>query len=685
MDAAPEATVEVAHARDAQAGEMLTRRAVSVRPSSVDEDARTVDLVWSTGAAVERYGFLPDGSVGRFIEELSLDRRHVDLSRLNAGAPLLDSHDSWDLRSVVGVVERASVDGARGVCTVRFSDREDVEPIWRDVKAGILRNVSVGYQVSRWEDVTGERDKTKRLRAVRWQPMEVSLVAIPADAGAHVRAAGETRTTLPHEAAAPARSTESEMADHATPSAAESAAVETHETRAAPAAVDHTAAIAAERERVAEITALARDHGLGGEFMDQHIRAGTGLDEARRLALAALVKRDREEAPEIRNAVRAEVVEDGRDKWLRGAEQWLFQKAGVGKIVVDAAKARGESVQLDAGEFRGLRMEDLARESLERSGVRTRGMGRLDMIGAALTHRSITQSTSDFAVLLENAMHKTLLAAYATQPDTWSRFCATGSVSDFRAHNRYRLGTFGRLDAVTETGEFKNKSIPDGTKEQISASTFGNIINLSRQAIINDDMGAFSRLATALGRAARLSIEVDVYGLLTSNAGVGPTMSDGKALFHADHGNLAAAAAPSVASIDAARQLMASQKDRSGNEYLDIRPAVWVGPLSLGGSARVINGAQYDPDTANKLQRPNMVAGLYSDIVDTPRLTGTAWYSFADPAIAPALEVAFLDGQSEPFLATEDGWRVDGVEWKVRLDYGVAAVDYVGVVRNPGA
>jgi hypothetical protein len=107
-------------------------------------------------------------------------------------------------------------------------------------------------------------------------------------------------------------------------------------------------------------------------------------------------------------------------------------------------------------------------------------------------------------------------------------------------------------------------------------------------------------------------------------------------------------------------------------------------PIGLGGTARSINDAQYDPDTANKLQKPNVVNGLFRDIVDTPRLTGTRRYSFADATEAPVLEVAFLDGRQEPYLEVQDGFDVDGARYKVRLDYGVAAVDYRGAVTNAG-
>jgi ATP-dependent Clp endopeptidase proteolytic subunit ClpP len=357
-----------------------------------------------------------------------------------------------------------------------------------------------------------------------------------------------------------------------------------------------------------------------------------------------------------------------------------FRAAAASVIMARAAVPGAKAVDA-ANPLRGMRMIDIARECLARAGINVKGMDQRQIVAAAFT-----QSGSDFPILLENVLHKTLQSAYAVAPDTWSRFCKIGSVSDFREHSRYRVGSIANLDVVNELGEFSNKAIPDGEKGSITADTKGNIINISRQAIINDDLDAFVGLATMLGRAAKRTIERDVYAMLSANSGFGPTMSDGKALFHVDHGNISGSAGvPSVTSIEAARVAMASQRDISGNDYLDLRPAIWLGPVGLGGQARVANGSEYDPDSNNKLQRTNIVRGLFRDIVDTPRLSGTPWYLFADPSDAPVFEVAFLDGVQEPYIELENGFDVDGARWKVRLDFGVAAIDTKGAVRNAGA
>lgn len=362
-------------------------------------------------------------------------------------------------------------------------------------------------------------------------------------------------------------------------------------------------------------------------------------------------------------------------------EREKFNDSIVASLLVRAGLASAEQRQLAAKcESRNFSLMEHAKASLSRAGINHQSMNVPQLAQAALT-----QTTSDFPVLLENAMHKAMLDSYRATPDTWSRWCRTGSVSDFRAHNRYRTGTIGNYQTVNEAGEYENVVIPDGEKSSITAVDRGLIINLTYQMIVNDDLGAFLRLAADLGRAGRRTVEAAVYALLAEGSGLGPVMGDGHRLFATEHKNLGTGAALSMASIDADRVVMGSQTDISGNDFLDLRPAVWVGPLALGGTARTINDAQYDPDTANKLQKPNMVRGLFRDIVDTARLTGTRSYMFADPNDAPVVEVAFLNGEQEPYIVLEESFNSRGNKYRATLDFGVGAVDFRGAVTNAGA
>lgn len=425
-------------------------------------------------------------------------------------------------------------------------------------------------------------------------------------------------------------------------------------------------AIKAERDRVAQIRRAVRAASLGEDFADELVRDGVSVEEAQAKVIDKWAAKE-DPATDTQSHVRVEGLRDETEKVREGMRNAILGRARV--------------IQPDpANEYRGMRLMDMARESLERAGANPRGMSPMEIVGAAFTH-----STSDFGTVLEEALHKTLLDSYQAVPDTWRRFCAVGNLSDFRPHNRYRMGTFGNLETVDENGEFRHGTLSDAEKETIQAETKGKLLTISRQMIVNDDLGAFIGVAQKMGRGAARTVEIDVYALLTSNSGNGPTMNDGNPLFDAAHNNIVSiGATPSVATFEDMRVLMAQQQDPDGNDYLDLRPSVWLGPVGQGGDARVVNDAQYDPDTSNKLQKPNKVRGLVDDIVDTPRLSGTVHYMFTSPMDNPVLEVGFLDGEDMPFLDQQDGFTVDGTSFKVRLDYGVAAVDWRGVVKNPG-
>lgn len=379
-----------------------------------------------------------------------------------------------------------------------------------------------------------------------------------------------------------------------------------------------------------------------------------------------------EGATPVAGAHSVRTVEDETDKRLDAMVNALLVRAGVASADVRASIGRNP--------YRGASLLDHARASLDRAGFDHRGRDKMEMVAAAFT-----QSTSDFPILLENAMHRTLQQAYAAAADTWRRFCDVGSVSDFRDHPRYRLAALQNLQTTNELGEFKNATIPDGEKARVRIGTKGMIINLSRQAVINDDLGAFIGLAAQLGRAAARTIEADVYALLALNAGLGPVMDDGFTLFHTSHGNIGTGAALSQDSVEADRVLMVQQKEPGGQDYLSLQPTVLLVPSGLRARAIEINGAEFN-EAANKGdRRPSAVRGLYSDIVDTPRISGTRRYSFAAPSVAPVLEVDFLDGIEEPFLEQKTGFDVDGSSFKVRHDFGVSVVDYRGATTNAGA
>lgn len=440
----------------------------------------------------------------------------------------------------------------------------------------------------------------------------------------------------------------------------------------APDAASRDQILAADRTRRSEIRASFDRfaHHQGVTELRQACEDDAGVTP--QAAGARLLAHLGAQAAPIAGGRSVETVEDEADKRRQGTVSALLVRAGYG--------SEQDRANHGANPWRGMTLSEMARASLNAGQVSARGMDKRAMVAAAFT-----QSTSDFPIILSDVVHRTLQAAYARQAFTWRQFCKIGTVSDFREHKRIRTGSLGNLQTKNELGEYKTVSIPDGESATVSAETKGYIINLSREMIINDDLGAITDQSGAMGQSAARTIETDVYALLRMNNGMGPLMRDGKPLFHADHNNVAPGAAISTDSAQQYRLLMASQKDVSGNDFLDIQPAVWLGPLGLEVQAKLINQAQYEPSVGKNSTTPNISLGLFRDIVGTPRLPGTRQYAFADPQLAPVLEVSFLDGIEAPFIEQESAFDTDGTRWKVRLDFGVDAIDYRGAVTNAGA
>lgn len=431
-------------------------------------------------------------------------------------------------------------------------------------------------------------------------------------------------------------------------------------------------ALAADRERRAAIRArFARHLPMAGvqTLLDACLDDAACSPEAAGLKLLDHIGAG---ATPVNGALGIAAGEDEQDKRI-GAQ-------------VDALLARMGQTRADgANPYRGLSLGEMARRSLARAGVRVEGQTIEELAPRALRHGPVygMQGTSDFPVVLENTLHKLLLAGYTAQPITYDQWCKIGDVSDFREWKRLVPGMIGNLDTVNEHGEYLNKALPDAVANTVSVVRRGNIVQITPETLVNDDIGYVQSLADGLGRSGARAIERAVYVYLESN----PVLSDGVPLFHATHGNLAASgAAPTMALLDAAASAMAVQTAPGADaEYLDISPYAALANRALKGTLIGIVEAEYDPDTANKLQKPNIVRGIVERIVTTPRLSAAPWYLFADPNVAPVIEVVFLNGQREPRLVQEESFRTGGLSWRVELPFGVGAIDYRGGYKNPGA
>ncbi len=660
---------------------MLSLRA-AVRAGSVDVDARTVELTWTTGAKGRRWSW----DVGSYMEELEVSEDAVRLDRLNNGAPFLNAHNSYELGDVIGVVEKAWIDGAEGRALVRFSKRDDVEKIFSDVQDGILRNISVGYAVHRYEVTESADDKLPTYRAVDWEPMELSLVPIGFDDGGKFRSAktadeykGQRFNTIfeVREANQPTGTTA------AVPTTQEEDAMTEEEKRAAEEAkraADETLrreSAEAERKRSLNIRTMARKVQLDDEaFIDDLVERGVSVADASIALIDKVAEKQAKDQPNTRSS-QPTVVTGGLDVTVLNAKRAAMQNALLHRCDV--------SVKLeDAGrEFRGMRLVDMAREFVEMAGGNARGMTPQELARAALgcdrqaVRAAGMHSTSDFPLLLGSTVNRTLRDAYTNAPQTWRPLGRQTTVPDFRAVTRAALGDIAALEQVKEHGEYKYGTLSeDGAP--IKVAKFGKIIAITWETIVNDDLGALTRIPAALGNAAAATESNVVWALLLGN----PNFTDGTPFFDAAHGNVAGSGgAINTTTLAAARAAMRKQKSKAG-EFLNLAPEFLVVGPDKELEAYQFTSSNYVPAKNADI---NDVRNASLTVIVDARITGNQWYLYAAPGAVDTFEYAYLEGEQGVFTETREGFEVDGMEIKARLVFGAGWIDYRGAYKNPGA
>ncbi|MFQ3623608.1 MAG: prohead protease/major capsid protein fusion protein [Acetobacteraceae bacterium] len=596
--------------------EVLTRRA-TFAPATWDEAERAVEVVWTTGAAVERRD-----ARGPFLEVLDVSPGAVDLSRFE-GAPVLNAHRQASTRDVLGVVEAPRIEAGRGIARIRFSERPEVQPIVADVRAGVLRYVSVGYRVTAWregKDSSGRRTMT----AAKWQPVELSLVPVPADPGALIRGAiVETVTEAP---AAPE-----------------------------PAPAQNRAEVNREIRSIAEAT------GLGRAWADSHIDAETKIDDVRREALAELAKRSAAASaarPTIRVGASAE------DPALRRA------------AMVDGLAARIlnlREVPEPARPYAQMSFAAIARDVLERAGESTFGLSE-----GALTLRAMATS-SDFVGLLADAAGKISRAAYEQAPIAVRAVARQVSVTRLHDVRSSALSEARPLTELNEGAEIPFSPLAEATA-RYSLRTYGAVFNLSRRALANDDAGAFAAVARRMGESASEAEASLFAAMLAENGGDGPLIA-GSAMFSTSRGTKAStAAAIGDNSLADARAALRSMKGPNG-QPVNVVPRFLVVPPALETAAERWVATALVPSSASNV---NPFAGMLTVVVEPRLASATRWYLFAGPEMSN-FELARVAGLEAPRVETRPGWGTDAIEWRVVHDFGLGAVDWRGAFMNPGA
>lgn len=648
-----------------------------INVSIVDEEKRVVRLSFSSEEPYLRQTWWDDP----WIEVLGHKDEEVDLFRFANRATVHYNH-SRRREDRIGVVLEASIKDGRGEALIQISDRADVEDVWNDLKKGLLCNVSVGYKIHEKVLTKQNDDGPNEYRVILWEPVELSIVDIPADPTVGVgRGDGvETNYRVLDIETAPDDSgqrKESEMGDETTQketpaddTTREDGDVVTKDEAKKQVSDAERAALKAEDDRKRELRTIFDGHTATAGVEDL-LRtciddSSIDVDTARKRLLKVLG----DSTAQIGGG-QVQAGSDEADKFRDGVIIAIEARAGVKGVTVE-----------DDNPWRGLTLVEIARAALEINNLDSSG-GRMDVVGRAFTMRSsaIGHTPSDFANILQNVANKAVLRGFDEAQESWQKWCQVGNLSDFKQAHRVQLSSFDDLDLIGPGGEYKYGTFSD-RGETIQLGTYGKIFAITRQAIINDDMQILSSVPSKMGRAAARVPGDLAYAVLTTN----PVMSDGNALFSGAHNNEGTAGAPSVVLIDEAGRLMALQSDVSGNATnLNITLGAVLVPRTLLGTAQVVRTSEFDPASTTNSRAPNHVRNTFEVVWDARLDTDstTRWYGVADKS-HDTVEVAFLDGVQEPTTEEKQGWNIDGAEFKVRLDCAAAAMEWRSFTRNQG-
>lgn len=636
----------------------VERRAASVQPASWNAEERTIDVVWTTGATVRRSSWLN----GDYDLELSLDPKSVRLGRLNDGAPFLDSHNDFSLGSVIGVVVAGSAKIANGVGTakIRLSDAPSDADVTHKIASGIVRNISVGLNIHE-RVITKQANGLDHHLATDWEPFEISAVPMGADPGAHTRSAKQQE-----ERAMPPKIDDTTVPPVTT--------------------VDPVAVLAADTERRKAIRTAGKLHGIADDLLCQwQDDPAVSVALANERILAAVAERDKATRTQ---GVHTELGATDDEKRAGAIRIALLHRGDPKRYDADYRK-------IGASDYRGMSLLDIGRECAERAGIATRGLGKVQLASAILGMRGRDHdekriglsserfagprlTTGDFPLILAEVANVNLRAGMEEEAPTYPLWTKQRSASDFRLQHELVFGDVSSLQKVNESGEFKRGTITEGD-ETWSLSTFGLILAFTRQLLIDDKIGALTTVPNELGMTIERNRGDVVYDLVTGN---GP-LSDNLAYFHATHGNLidvGSGGAPSKAQLSLMRQLGRVMRGIGGNGRKSARMTHLIGPSTVETDFDDII-AQFVPAQSGE----TMPAAFRSLIpVIEPRLDDVSeleWYTAA--AARDSLVWGTLDGEGV-FTETRVGFEVDGVELKIRDDFGAGLIAPEGLYKNAG-
>lgn len=639
-------------------------------------------------------------------------------ARYPASIPFLDSHNRCSIQGTIGTTKNIKKEDDKLIAKNVFATTDTGEQAWTLTKEGHLKSNSIGYRVEKYTDIppgekqdvqgkeyTAPKDMTLRI-STKWHVVENSAVIIPADAGAKNREATEgqkpqhstrywkeqimnakfkewldergidieslneaQRAALEEDfkaiGKAPEGTPDNSDADgqRTEPSEADNIVTKANERHEI-----EQATLKAEQERVEAIRELGKPD-IPDEVIESCIRERKTIEQAQGIFLA-VIKNTRKaiNAPAIQ--IRDAAIE--KDDIVAG----LLMRAGYDELV---AKEYGEQRADTANRLRDLCLHDLCVRSIAMDGKPV-PMGRDDMIRTAFASLTLPY-------ILGAVANKSALVGYRSAPATWRKWCSIGSVSNFQTQNRVRLTDRGELEQVNNAGEVVAGTATE-EQEEFNAETYATTFPITRQNVINDDLGAFTRTPQKMGVKAALLVSKLVYTHLLANGNMG----DSAALFVSGHANLNTSTALAEAGLSTALTAFLQQTD-ADSQVIDVTPRFLLVPPELKVTARQLMESElrlYGADDETTVMAKNVFKGEL-EVVTEVRLSNsgytgysaTTWYLAGSPSEVDTIEVAFLNGKQEPTIEKFDADPSTlGIIYRIYLDVGVKALDWRGMSKN---
>ena len=552
--------------------------------------------------------------------------------------PILCLHDSHDIDAICGQAKKIKCEGSSLIVDAEFMPvSETAKKVHELAKAGFKFQASVGISPS--DVLYIDKDTKAMLNGTEVEGEcyivragvlnEVSIVPLGADGTTATNISAATQKGKEPIMATPEKKIEAEKPE-----------------------ITVEAAQNAERERVASVIKACKDHA---DIMAQAVKEGWTADRAEleclRAEKAETLKAERPAAPSIID-LKAAAPKDAKT------------------VTAAACMGAAMSDRIVAEQFKGVDLD--AAHDL--------GVNRLSDIFAAfgITYRpgdnaSMTKaikaafSTVDIPNVLSNVAHKFVLAGFGAVGEDWRKVSRAIPVTDFKAVKGVRLVMGGVLQPLAKGGELKHVSLSDESRD-LAAATKGSIVGITREDLINDDLGVLSMIPERFGQMAARTINKDVFGAVSRTAG--------------DYGANTSGAL-NVANLATAYQLALGITDSNG-DYLGAMPNVILASPSNYLSALNIYQSEQVTGTSSEKGKNNVMRGLLAPITSQFLGSGTAYWLFN--SAFPLVDVAFLNGRTTPVVETaEADFNQLGIQMRCYFDYGAAAGELKAAVYSTGA